>query len=194
MSFPAGSQGGGERAEVRLRRHPAARAAHRLRRALEWHGITSEVHEGRGIALVSVCVDLVAWTDGSCYFWWSGTVSGSTGRRTYNYSPAGDPVTAARRVAGRYMELRHGRPMRSPVTGVPATDAPAAPVPALPPVVPRQSSAAETAAAAEPPVVPRQSSAAETAAAAEPPVVPAQMSTAGGHLVASAPVPPPEVR
>ncbi|RCG29497.1 hypothetical protein DQ384_20915 [Sphaerisporangium album] len=85
-------------------RHPSAQAAHRLSRALERHGITGEVHEGRGLALVSVWVDLVAWTDGSC-FWWSGAVTAGN-RRSYSYSPADDPVTTARRVAERYAQLR----------------------------------------------------------------------------------------
>ncbi|MFC4535584.1 hypothetical protein [Sphaerisporangium dianthi] len=110
MSSPSERQGAGHgRADGRLHPHPATRAAHRLRRALEWHGITAEVHEGRGLALASVCVDLVAWTDGACYFWWSGEVSETTGRRTYAYSPADDPVTAARRVAERHRDLRDGR-------------------------------------------------------------------------------------
>ncbi|MFC7386927.1 hypothetical protein [Sphaerisporangium rhizosphaerae] len=133
MSLPgepdiAGPGRGGER----LRRHPAARAAHRLCWTLERHGITAEVHEGRGLALVSVCVDLVAWTDGSCYFWWSGEVSEATGRRTYNYSPAGDPVTAARRVADRYTTLRRGRPAPSSPEPVPAPSRPE-PAPATAP-------------------------------------------------------------
>lgn len=102
-------------ADERARRDPAARAAHRLSMALERHGITTEVHEGSGLALVSVWLDLVAWTDGSCYFWWAGGVSETTRRRTYSYGPADDPVTTASRVAGRYMELRGGpAPGREP--------------------------------------------------------------------------------
>ncbi|MGW4640388.1 hypothetical protein ACWEN6_17770 [Sphaerisporangium sp. NPDC004334] len=112
MSLPgepdsAGPGRGGER----LRRHPAARAAHRLCRTLERHGITAEVHEGRGLALVSVCVDLVAWTD---------------------RGPAGDPVTAARRVADRYTTLRHGRPAPSSPEPAPAPSRPE-PAPATAP-------------------------------------------------------------
>ncbi|GII62365.1 hypothetical protein Skr01_24500 [Sphaerisporangium krabiense] len=101
-------------ADERSRRHPAALAAHRLSHALERHGINGQVHEGRGLALVSVWTDLVAWTDGSC-FWWSGAVSDSN-RRTYSYSPADDPVTTARRVAERYAELRR-RPLPPPGPG-----------------------------------------------------------------------------
>ncbi|GAA1255285.1 hypothetical protein GCM10009677_01410 [Sphaerisporangium rubeum] len=88
------------------RRRAAARAAYRLRGVLEGHGISGRVREGRGVALVEVCADLVAWTDGRCYFWWSGVVSETTRRRTYSYGPADDPVTTARRVAGRYAQLR----------------------------------------------------------------------------------------
>ncbi|MFC4585442.1 hypothetical protein [Sphaerisporangium corydalis] len=98
-------------ADERVYRHPAARAAHRLSRTLEHHGIPTQVHEGRGLALVSVWLDLVAWTDGAC-FWWSGGVSETTRRRTYSFSPVDDPVTAARRIADRYAELRQVPPAK----------------------------------------------------------------------------------
>ncbi|MFJ2029080.1 hypothetical protein [Streptosporangium sp. NPDC087985] len=46
------------------------RAANRLLTALEDLGIAADVHEGYGIALVSVWVDLVVWTDGASFSWW----------------------------------------------------------------------------------------------------------------------------
>ncbi|MEU8270015.1 hypothetical protein AB0B89_23010 [Sphaerisporangium sp. NPDC049002] len=90
-------------------RHPAVTVALRLSRELERHGICSDVHEGTGLALVSVWVDLVVWTDGACYIWWSGAVS-SKGRRLLSYCSTDDPVSAARRVAARYVDLRKGHP------------------------------------------------------------------------------------
>ncbi|MFC4535285.1 hypothetical protein [Sphaerisporangium dianthi] len=101
-------------------RHPAIRAAYRLRDALQRHGIAADVNEGTAIALVSVWHQLVVWA-GPCYLWWAGGVSPVTGRFTYRYSPADDPVTAARRVAERYHELRRTRSPDAPswVTGAP---------------------------------------------------------------------------
>jgi hypothetical protein len=104
--------------ELAKPQHPAIRAAYRLSRAFEPHGIAADVHEGTGIALVSVWTNLVVWC-GPCYLWWSGGVSPVTGRRTYTYCPADDPVTAARRVAERYAQLRKDRSSPVPVTGCP---------------------------------------------------------------------------
>lgn len=87
------------------------RTAERLVLALEDLGVAADVNEGYGIALVSVWIDLVVWTDGTCYSWWSGRISERTRRKLYAYSPADDPVTAARRVAERYAELRDTHPL-----------------------------------------------------------------------------------
>jgi hypothetical protein len=96
-------------AALSARQPPAVRAALRLAAALERHGLWSDVHEGMGLALVSVWVELVVWTDGACYVWWSGAIS-SRGRRLMAYCPADDPMSAARRVATRYVALRKGHP------------------------------------------------------------------------------------
>lgn len=87
------------------------RAAEQLALALEDLGVAADVHEGHGIALVSVWTDLVVWTDGMAYSWWSGRISGRTGRKLYTYGPAHDPVAVARRVAERYAELREEHPL-----------------------------------------------------------------------------------
>ncbi|GII78588.1 hypothetical protein Sru01_35700 [Sphaerisporangium rufum] len=131
------------RVHDRSGRQPATTAARRLNRVLEQFGITAEVHEGQGIALVAICADLVAWTDGRCYFWWSGTVSSSTGRRVYNYCPADDTVTTARRLADRYAELRPGRPAPPPVPVPPVLERPAPGAAGTPPVPPWPAGAEE---------------------------------------------------
>ena len=70
----------------------------------------ADIHQGFGIALVSVWIDLVVWTNGISYHWWSGTVS-TRGRWLYTYNPVNDPVTAACRIAVRYAELRGAHPL-----------------------------------------------------------------------------------
>jgi hypothetical protein len=90
--------------------HPL-HAARRLQNALHDLGINGDVHQGHGLALVSVWADLVVWCDGTSYYWWSGRTSPRTGRRTYSYSPADDPVTTARRIAHRYAHLRRTHPL-----------------------------------------------------------------------------------
>jgi hypothetical protein len=82
-----------------------ARCAERLRTQLERHGVEADVHEGYGLALVSVWIELVVWTDGRWFRWSSGRTS-IRGRPVYSFTPALDVVTAARRVADRYSELR----------------------------------------------------------------------------------------
>ncbi|GGK61044.1 hypothetical protein Ppa06_25050 [Planomonospora parontospora subsp. parontospora] len=72
-------------------------------------GMPADIHCGVGVALVSVWIDLVVWTNGVSYHWWSGNTS-ARGRRLYAYSPVSDPLTAARRVAVRYAELRGAHP------------------------------------------------------------------------------------
>ncbi|GAA3085998.1 hypothetical protein [Streptosporangium carneum] len=85
--------------------HAAAVLAEELRNL----GMPVDIHRGDRVALVSVWIDLVVWTNGISYHWWSGTVS-ARGRWLYAYSPANDPVAAARRIAVRYAELRKGHP------------------------------------------------------------------------------------
>ncbi|MFI6504398.1 hypothetical protein [Nonomuraea typhae] len=90
------------------------RAAQRLVRALEPHGIAADIHDGYGLALVSVWIDLVVWTDGLVYRWWSGSVSGGSGRRVYAACPADAPETAARRIALRNRMLQQTHPPCAP--------------------------------------------------------------------------------
>ncbi|MEU4540323.1 hypothetical protein AB0G15_36340 [Streptosporangium sp. NPDC023825] len=85
-------------------------AAVRLAEELRNLEMPADIHHGVGIALVSVWIDLVVWTNGVSYHWWSGKMS-ARGRRRYAYSPVDDPLTAARRVAVRYADLRGGHPL-----------------------------------------------------------------------------------
>ncbi|GLW20687.1 hypothetical protein Mame01_07300 [Microbispora amethystogenes] len=97
---------------VYARRPPvvtAARTAEQLRVELEQYGIAADVHEGYGLALVSVWVELVVWTDGGYFRWRSGRTS-TSGRAVYAFAPTSDIVTAARRVAHRYGQLRQQYP------------------------------------------------------------------------------------
>jgi hypothetical protein len=89
----------------------AVHAADRLSSALKQHGISADVHDGHGIALVSVWVDLLIWTDGVVYRWWTGQICGRAGRRLYTTYSVNDPVAAAHRVAHRYEELHQSHPL-----------------------------------------------------------------------------------
>ncbi len=80
-------------------------AGHELRRVLEAHGIVADVHDGYGLALVSVWVGLIVWCDGE-RFWWRTGWDDRRQRFTYTWHPAADPVRAARRIAFRYAALR----------------------------------------------------------------------------------------
>ncbi|MGW4956637.1 hypothetical protein ACWEPL_05370 [Nonomuraea sp. NPDC004186] len=83
----------------------ALETADELRADLARMGISADVHEGRGLALVSVWTELVVWTDGFWYRWWTGRRS-QTGRWLYAHHSAFEPERAARRIAARYAELR----------------------------------------------------------------------------------------
>jgi hypothetical protein len=89
----------------------ALESADWLRAALSDLGVSADVHAGQGIALISVWIDLVVWTDGTIYYWWSGEQSPANGRRLYSYGPADDPVTVARRVAQRLDSLSESHPL-----------------------------------------------------------------------------------
>ncbi|GAA3203610.1 hypothetical protein [Nonomuraea roseoviolacea] len=79
-------------------------AAERLQTALKDHGIAADVHDGYGLALVSVWVGLVVWCDCDRYWWRAGW---DIRRKSvvYAWHAAVEPVRAARRVAFRYAEL-----------------------------------------------------------------------------------------
>ncbi|RJL29938.1 hypothetical protein D5H75_23585 [Bailinhaonella thermotolerans] len=102
-SSPAGERAG-RLPERQLR---AARAARRLCIELaEGHGITARALEGYGIAMLWVGPDaeVVVWTDGAWFRWWTGRLS-RAGRRVYASGTCDNPATAARRVSLRYADL-----------------------------------------------------------------------------------------
>ncbi|GHE37315.1 hypothetical protein GCM10017673_44840 [Streptosporangium violaceochromogenes] len=76
-----------------------------LQRALEEYGIASDVHNGYGLALVSILRGLVVWSDGWNY-WWRVGWSAEHRRVVYAWHPTMEPARTARRVALRYAELR----------------------------------------------------------------------------------------
>ncbi|WP_440100415.1 hypothetical protein [Streptosporangium sp. H16] len=86
-------------------------SAERLKLSLEDLQIAADVHEGQGVALVSVWLNLIVWTNGRWYRWWTGRVSQKTGRRLYAVHSTENPVTTARHVALRYRELHTSRPL-----------------------------------------------------------------------------------
>jgi hypothetical protein len=86
-------------------------SAERLKLSLTDLQIAADVHEGQGIALVSVWLDLVVWTNGRWYRWWTGRMSQKTGRRLYADHSTENPVATARHIALRYRELRTSRPL-----------------------------------------------------------------------------------
>ncbi|WP_066939774.1 hypothetical protein [Microtetraspora fusca] len=88
----------------------AEQAAGLLRDALALrHGITADVHSGHGVALLSVWVELLVWTNGRWFRWSTGRTS-VNGRPVYAFAPAHDVITTARRVALRREELRRNHP------------------------------------------------------------------------------------
>ncbi|MFF0309384.1 hypothetical protein ACFYSC_18315 [Streptosporangium sp. NPDC004379] len=80
-----------------------------LHAELELNGISSEVHAGYGLALVSVVVGLVVWCDGD-RFWWRTGWDDRRERFTYAWHPAIEPARAARRIAFRYEDLHDAHP------------------------------------------------------------------------------------
>ncbi|WP_433372635.1 hypothetical protein [Streptosporangium sp. CA-115845] len=86
-------------------------AAERLRVELAALGVHADVHHGYGMALVSVWRELLVWTDGTVYRWWTGQLSWKTGQRLYTVGDPDDPTVAARCVARRREELRQTYPL-----------------------------------------------------------------------------------
>ncbi|MFF3441009.1 hypothetical protein [Streptosporangium sp. NPDC002721] len=88
----------------------ACAAAEDLRTELAALGVHADVHHGFGVAMVSVWRELLVWTDGTVYRWWTGHLSWKTGRRLYTAYGVDDPVAAARCVAHRREELQRAYP------------------------------------------------------------------------------------
>ncbi|MEU4578602.1 hypothetical protein [Nonomuraea sp. NPDC023979] len=99
---------------------PWTASAERLASALRDLGVAGDVHDGEGIALVSVWADLIVWTDGHWYRWWTGQNSEKTGRRLYRVYGTGNPDTVARAVALRCTELQETRRLVQPVVESPS--------------------------------------------------------------------------
>ncbi|MFF5206088.1 hypothetical protein [Streptosporangium sp. NPDC000396] len=81
-----------------------------LRTTLEKYGIACDVHDGYGLALVSVWVGLVVWCDGE-RFWWRTGWDARRRRFVYAWHSAADPDRAARRITFHYRELRETHPL-----------------------------------------------------------------------------------
>ncbi|MFF5206494.1 hypothetical protein [Streptosporangium sp. NPDC000396] len=85
-------------------------AAEELRAELGLQGITADVHDGYGLALVSVWVGLVVWCQHDRYWWRTGW-DARRHRFVYAWHPATDPDQAACRIMFRYRELRETHPL-----------------------------------------------------------------------------------
>ncbi|MEU7855621.1 hypothetical protein [Nonomuraea sp. NPDC049141] len=100
-------------------RSPAADVAYRLRDELAMQGIAADVHDGYGVALISVWIDLVVWVECGLdgvwrYIWWTGRIHPKTGRWVYTGCPFAGVSSVARQVGERYRELLERHPW-SPV-------------------------------------------------------------------------------
>ena len=83
----------------------ALKSAESLRAELDLLRIPSDVHDGYGLALVSVWVGLVVWCHGG-RFWWRTGLDLRRDRFVYAWHCSTEPARAARRVAFQYAELR----------------------------------------------------------------------------------------
>lgn len=92
----------------------AVDAAGKLRDALAQHKITADVHDGYGLALVSVWAGLVVWSNGD-RFWWNAGWDDRRRCAVYASQPTSETVRAAQRIAFRYVELRKSHPRSEPI-------------------------------------------------------------------------------
>lgn len=76
-----------------------------LQRALERQGVAADVHDGYGLALVSVWAGLVVWCNGE-RFWWRAGWDVRRARPVYASNPVSETDRAAHRIAARCAELR----------------------------------------------------------------------------------------
>lgn len=97
-------------------RRDSRRAARRLCRALQDLGFAPEVHGVCGKALIWVWPDVLVWTDGHCYLWWSGEwcrdePQWRNRRWKYASCPVNNPAEAATRIAELCIKLRWRHPL-----------------------------------------------------------------------------------
>ncbi|MFI7225368.1 hypothetical protein ACIBO5_19310 [Nonomuraea angiospora] len=92
-------------------------AAQQLQRKLIHLNISSDVHDGYGIALVSVWAGLLVWCCHDAFWWHTGWEPGRK-RAVYAWHPLPEPGRAARRIAMRYAELRRAHPHSPLVAGM----------------------------------------------------------------------------
>ncbi|MEV4546992.1 hypothetical protein ACI2LC_32450 [Nonomuraea wenchangensis] len=92
-------------------------AAQQLQRELAHQDISSDVHDGYGIALVSVWIGLVVWCHHDGFWWRIGWEPGRK-RAVYAWHPLTEPGRAARRIALWYAELRGSHPHSPSTAGV----------------------------------------------------------------------------
>lgn len=90
---------------MRDSRANAVAVAGQLQSALETHGLTADVNDGYGLAVVSVWRGLLVWTNGAV-FWWCTGWNDQRDRPVYAWHSTAEPARAARRIAARCAELR----------------------------------------------------------------------------------------
>ncbi|WP_103955519.1 hypothetical protein [Nonomuraea solani] len=76
------------------------------------------MHDGYGLALVSVWAGLVVWCHGGRY-WWRAAWDARRQRVIYAWHPFTEPARAADRIARRYAQLRKAHSSSTTVTGAP---------------------------------------------------------------------------
>lgn len=112
-----------EQETPRLAPITAVAVAVRLQRELAAHGITTDVNEGYGLAVVSVSRGLVVWTNGDL-FWWCSGWNDRRDRPIYAWHPSAEPQRAAGRIAARIGDLRSAPPKHSQPTPAPSGEMP----------------------------------------------------------------------
>ncbi|MEV0619803.1 hypothetical protein AB0I81_41245 [Nonomuraea sp. NPDC050404] len=95
---------------------PETHAAAALADALAVQGVSAEVHDGYGVALVSVWAGLVVWCHGGRY-WWRSAWDARRQRVIYAWHSSTEPARAAHRIALRYAQLREAHTPSAPTAG-----------------------------------------------------------------------------
>lgn len=95
---------------------PETHAAAALANALAAQGVPADVHDGYGLALVSVWAGLVVWCHDGRY-WWRSAWDARRQRVIYAWPPSTEPAQAAHRIALRYAQLRESQPIGTPLAG-----------------------------------------------------------------------------